>query len=123
MEDNSKAKRFDKRYESGAGSSEAQSSSEPGVSTSGFAGSGAGEDRRFKIDCAVAGRESGCTLVLIGTEEEVISAGVLHATKVHGMKDEPSLRDDLRSLMREEGEESSDSRDERFKGRSSGLNA
>jgi hypothetical protein len=116
------------RYESGAGQWAGESSSEPGVSNTGFSGQGGSErgsmsgsesGKKFRISCAEAGKAD-CSLEITGTEDEVIACAVSHSVDAHGMKDDSKLREDLRGLIKEvggqdmEGEESEglDSRSE-----------
>jgi hypothetical protein len=40
---------------------------------------------------------SGCTLTIIGEEDEVIRAAAMHAADVHGHADGPGLREQIRS--------------------------
>lgn len=56
---------------------------------------------RKMLDCREMPSESGCTLTLIGEEDEVLRAGVAHAVDVHGHTDNEELRDGLRAGLRE----------------------
>jgi hypothetical protein len=56
---------------------------------------------RKMLDCREVPSESGCTLTLIGEEEEVLRAGAEHAVAVHGHIDGEELRDALRASLRE----------------------
>ncbi len=55
---------------------------------------------RKSIDCRDYPSESGCTLKLEGSEEEVLDAAVNHAITRHGHTDNPELREQLRSLLK-----------------------
>lgn len=55
---------------------------------------------RKAIDCRDYPSESGCTLRLEGTEEEVLDAAVSHAITRHGHTDNPELREQIRSLLK-----------------------
>ena len=55
---------------------------------------------RKSIDCRDYPSESGCTLKLEGSEEEVLDAAVNHAITQHGHTDNPELREQLRSLLK-----------------------
>ena len=55
---------------------------------------------RKSIDCRDYPSESGCTLRLEGSEEEVLDAAVSHAVTAHGHTDNPELREQLRSLLK-----------------------
>lgn len=56
---------------------------------------------RMIIDCRKFPSESGCSLSIEGTEEEVLTVAVRHAIEEHGHEDTPDLRDDLRELLEE----------------------
>jgi hypothetical protein len=55
---------------------------------------------RKSIDCREYPSESGCTLRLEGTEEEVLDAAVNHAIMKHGHPDDPELREQIRKLLK-----------------------
>jgi predicted small metal-binding protein len=55
---------------------------------------------RKSIDCREYPSESGCTLRIEGTEEEVLEAAVTHAISKHGHADEPELREQIRTLLK-----------------------
>jgi len=54
---------------------------------------------RKSIDCRDYPSESGCSLRVEGTEEEVLDAAVDHAITKHGHTDNPELREQIRSLL------------------------
>lgn len=56
-------------------------------------------ERKF-IDCREYPSESGCTLRLEGSEEEVLDAAVNHAISKHGHPDDPELREQIRKLLK-----------------------
>jgi Protein of unknown function (DUF1059) len=56
---------------------------------------------RKYIDCREFPSESGCTLAIFGTEEEVLDAAVTHAINVHHHEDTPELREQLRGLLKD----------------------
>jgi hypothetical protein len=56
---------------------------------------------RKMLDCREMPSESGCTLTLIGEEEELLRAGAAHAVDVHGHVDDDELRNALRAGLRE----------------------
>jgi len=58
--------------------------------------------RRRRISCGDYPSESGCTLTISGTEEEVLRVAVLHACNVHGHKDTPELRAQIRTAMKDQ---------------------
>jgi hypothetical protein len=54
---------------------------------------------RVMADCRRWPSESGCSLTLIGEEEEVVRAAAEHAASVHGHEDGPELRQQLRGFL------------------------
>src|SRR5919198_1483768 len=56
---------------------------------------------RKMLDCREMPSESGCTLTLIGEEDEVLRTGAAHAVDVHGHTDNEELRNALRAGLRE----------------------
>lgn len=66
----------------------------------GATGSGA-KGRKF-IDCSEFPSDSGCTLRISGTEDEVVPVAARHAADIHGHEDTPELRDQLRQLLKDE---------------------
>lgn len=57
---------------------------------------------RKVADCREMPSESGCTLTIAGDEEEVVRAAAIHAADVHGHEDGPELREQIRSILRDE---------------------
>jgi predicted small metal-binding protein len=53
-------------------------------------------------DCRDMPSESGCTLTIAGDEAEVVRAASMHAADVHGHVDGPELRDQIRSMLKDE---------------------
>jgi hypothetical protein len=47
--------------------------------------------QRMYVDCREIPSESGCSLKISGTEEEVLKAAREHAVATHGHKDSPEL--------------------------------
>ncbi len=56
------------------------------------------------IDCRNFPSEKNCTLAISGTEEEVLEAAVHHAATVHGHPNTSELREQIRSLLKDEPE-------------------
>ncbi|GAA4888911.1 DUF1059 domain-containing protein [Actinomycetospora straminea] len=56
---------------------------------------------RRMLDCREVPSDSGCSLTLTGSEDEVLEAGAAHAVAVHGHTDGPELRDALRGALRD----------------------
>jgi predicted small metal-binding protein len=58
---------------------------------------------RKYIDCREYPSEVGCTVAIFAdSDDELLEAAARHAVDVHGHEDTPELRDQLRSLFREE---------------------
>ena len=57
---------------------------------------------RKVADCRDMPSEMGCTLTISGEEEEVVAAATQHAVAVHGHTDGPELREQIRSMLKEE---------------------
>ena len=57
------------------------------------------------VDCREFPSESNCTLTITGEENEVVRAAALHAADVHGHKDTPELREQLRKMLKDERSE------------------
>ncbi|AKU92291.1 DUF1059 domain-containing protein [Vulgatibacter incomptus] len=55
---------------------------------------------RKMIDCRDQKSVSGCTLTMMGEEEELLKAATQHAIQVHGHRDSPELRKMLRSSFK-----------------------
>ncbi len=53
-------------------------------------------------DCREFPSESKCTLTIAGEEGEVVQAAALHAADVHGHKDTPELREQLRKMLKDD---------------------
>jgi predicted small metal-binding protein len=59
---------------------------------------------RKSIDCRDYPSEKNCSLKISGTEEEVLEAAVQHAASAHGHEKSPELREQLRSMLKDEAE-------------------
>ena len=57
---------------------------------------------RKTADCRLFPSESGCSLTISGTEDEVVRAAAEHAVSVHGHEDTPELREQLRAMLADE---------------------
>ena len=60
-----------------------------------------GDAQRKSIDCREYPSESGCSLRIEGTEEEVLDAAVSHAISKHEHPDGPALREEIRGLLKD----------------------
>ena len=54
---------------------------------------------RYMIDCRKVPSESGCTLTIAGTQDEVLDAAAAHAVARHGHESTPELREMLRGAL------------------------
>jgi uncharacterized protein DUF1059 len=54
------------------------------------------------IDCRDFPDDTGCTLYLSGEEDYVLQAAVEHAVSAHGEQNTPELREQLRSMLKDE---------------------
>jgi predicted small metal-binding protein len=59
---------------------------------------------RKVADCRQFPSEVGCTLTISGEEKEVMDAAAMHAVAVHGEKDTPEFREQLRTFLVDEKE-------------------
>jgi predicted small metal-binding protein len=57
---------------------------------------------RKSIDCRDYPSEKNCSLKMAGTEEEVLDAAVQHAVSVHGHQNSPELREQIKSMLKDE---------------------
>ena len=58
--------------------------------------------QRKSIDCRHYPSENNCSLKISGTEEEVLDAALQHATSVHGHENAPELREQIKSMLKDE---------------------
>jgi predicted small metal-binding protein len=59
---------------------------------------------RKSIDCRDYPSEKNCSLKISGTEEEVLEAAVLHAVSAHGHEDTPELREQIKSILKDDAD-------------------
>jgi len=57
---------------------------------------------RKVIDCRWFPTDRPCNIAISGTEEEVLDVAVQHAVSSHGHHNTPELREQLRSMLRDE---------------------
>lgn len=57
---------------------------------------------RKMMDCRTMPSESNCSLVIIGEEEEVVRAAVMHAVDVHGHGRTAELESGIRESLTDE---------------------
>jgi predicted small metal-binding protein len=59
---------------------------------------------RKVIDCRWFPTEKPCGITIAGSEDEVLDVAVQHAVKSHGHRETPELREQLRSMLRDESQ-------------------
>jgi predicted small metal-binding protein len=59
---------------------------------------------RKSIDCRDYPSEKNCSLKISGTEEEVLDAAVQHAVSAHGHEENSQLREQLKSMLKDEAD-------------------
>ena len=59
---------------------------------------------RTSIDCRDYPSEKNCSLKISGTENEVLDAAVQHAVSAHGHENTPELREQIKSMLKYEGD-------------------
>ena len=57
---------------------------------------------RKSIDCRNYPSEKNCSLKISGTEEEGLDAAVQHAVSAHGHRSAPALREEIKSMLKDE---------------------
>jgi predicted small metal-binding protein len=57
---------------------------------------------RKVVDCRDSPSEKNCTLRISGEEEEVVRTAGEHAASVHGHTDSQELREQIRSMLKDE---------------------
>jgi hypothetical protein len=57
---------------------------------------------RKVIDCRWFPTDNPCDIAISGNEEDVLTIAVQHAVSSHGHPDTPELREQLRSMLRDE---------------------
>jgi predicted small metal-binding protein len=60
--------------------------------------------QRKSIDCRDHPSEKNCSLKISGTESEVLDAAVQHAESAHGHKDSLELREQIKSMLKDESD-------------------
>ncbi len=59
---------------------------------------------RKVADCREFPSDSKCSITIAGEEEEVVRVAAMHAADVHGHKDTPELRNELRKMLKDDRE-------------------
>jgi predicted small metal-binding protein len=60
--------------------------------------------QRKSIDCRNYPSEKNCSLKISGTEQEVLDAAVQHAISAHGHEETPELREQIKSMLKDEAD-------------------
>ncbi len=60
--------------------------------------------QRKSIDCRDYPSEKNCSLKISGTEDEVLDAAVQHAVSAHRHEETPELREQIRSMLKDESD-------------------
>jgi predicted small metal-binding protein len=60
--------------------------------------------QRKSIDCRDHPSEKNCSLKISGTEQEVLDAAVQHAVSAHGHENSQELRDQVKSMLKNEAD-------------------
>jgi predicted small metal-binding protein len=58
--------------------------------------------QRKSIDCRDYPSEKNCSLKISGTETEVLDAAVQHAVSAHGHEETPELREQIKSMLKDD---------------------
>jgi predicted small metal-binding protein len=59
---------------------------------------------RKSIDCRDYPSEKNCSLKISGAEQEVLDAAVQHAASAHGHESTPGLREQIKSMLKDEAD-------------------
>jgi predicted small metal-binding protein len=59
---------------------------------------------RKSIDCTDYLSDENCSLKISGTEDEVLDAAVQHAVSAHGHEKTPELREQIKSMLKDESD-------------------
>jgi predicted small metal-binding protein len=59
---------------------------------------------RKSIDCRDYPSEKNCSLKISGTEDEVLDAALQHAISTHEHQNTPELREQIKSMLKDESE-------------------
>jgi predicted small metal-binding protein len=59
-------------------------------------------EKRVIADCRQMPSENNCSLTIAGREEEVLPVAIRHAVEDHGHEDTAELREQIRSMLKEE---------------------
>jgi len=60
--------------------------------------------QRKSIDCRDYPSEKNCSLKISGAEQELLDAAVQHAVSAHGHENSTELRDQVKSMLKDEAD-------------------
>jgi predicted small metal-binding protein len=60
--------------------------------------------QRKSIDCRDYPSEKNCSLKISGAEEELLDAAVEHAVSAHGHEETPELREQIKSMLKNDAD-------------------
>jgi predicted small metal-binding protein len=60
--------------------------------------------QRKSIDCRDYPSDKNCSLKISGTEDEVLDAAVQHAVSAHGHDNTPELREQIKSMLKNDSD-------------------
>jgi predicted small metal-binding protein len=60
--------------------------------------------QRKSIDCRDYPSEKNCSLKISGTKDEALDAAVQHAISAHGHEETPELREQIKSMLKDESD-------------------
>jgi predicted small metal-binding protein len=60
--------------------------------------------KRKSIDCRDYPSEKNCSLKISGTQDEVLDAAVQHAVSTHEHQNTPELREQIKSMLKDESD-------------------
>jgi hypothetical protein len=58
--------------------------------------------QRKSVDCRDYPSDKNCSLKISGAEEEALDAAVQHAVSAHGHENTPELREQIKSMLKDE---------------------
>ncbi|MEA2214107.1 MAG: hypothetical protein QOF83_4055 [Solirubrobacteraceae bacterium] len=57
---------------------------------------------RKYVDCRDMPSDTNCDLAMSGSDEHLVEAAAIHAVTAHGHEDTPQLREEIRSMLKDE---------------------
>lgn len=59
------------------------------------------EKKRKMLDCRMFPSDMNCSIKMSGSEEELMPLAMHHLEEVHGHKDTPEMREEIRKVLKE----------------------